>query len=66
MRCGLAGVDRVEPCVRHRRPHERHVDGVQRREIIDVVGLTSEKPWIFDTPDRVAEDRTGCSHARGW
>ena len=40
----LTGVDRHEPCVRHRRPHERDVDGVRWREIVDIAGRAAEQP----------------------
>jgi hypothetical protein len=34
------------------------VDGLWRREIVDVACLAAEEPRVFDALDRVAEDRT--------
>ncbi len=61
---GVAGVDSHELRVRHRRPHEGDVQCSRRREVVDVLRVTSEESRVLESTDGVPEDGAGSRHGR--
>ena len=54
----LGDVDRDQVGVRDRGPHERHVRHVRLDEVVDVLPRSGQERGIFETTDRIPEDRT--------
>ena len=49
-------VDREDPCVRVRTPHEGHVQGPGQADVVDVGCPATEEAWILDPSDGSADE----------
>jgi hypothetical protein len=58
----VARVDRLDACVRDRRPHEREMEEPVDRQIVEIVRLTGEDPRVLLATDRVPENRARRRH----
>ena len=61
-RACVVDVDRLDATVRRHRPDERHVEGVGRRDVVDVGPGASQQRRVLDPLDPCAEDASGARH----
>ena len=55
----LGGVDRPDPCVRNRGPHEREVQDAVDGEVVHIGGPTGQEVGVLDAEHDVSEQRSG-------
>ena len=59
-RLGRRRVDALDPGVRVRRTQDRHVGHPGQLEIVEVLGRARDQARVFDPPDGLTDERSGC------